>query len=193
MNKNNKITIKKQITISKDSYPFTLKSKINKKSIKTSEVYSEWNEPLKASMKLQKITFLFFGQRWEPSCCGWKDFIGNVTGQKRPGLLWLYPASASHGCPLICLHSASIEVTKSVFKKTVKNVQRELTCFCHAFVMLSKFYLLACYTSHNWCTVKMFQVEINCLAHHTKPKTPQKGYTESRYRCTATHWTHLSI
>lgn len=84
-------------------------------------------------------------------------------------------SSASHGCPLIRLHSASIEVTKSVFKKTVKNVQCELTCFCHAFNMLSKFYLLACYTSHNWCTVKMFQVEINCLAHHTKPKTLTKS------------------
>lgn len=71
-------------------------------------------------MKPQKIALLFFGQWWELSCCGWKDFTGNVTGKKRPGLLWLYPASASHGCPLIRLHSASIEVTKSVFKKNVK-------------------------------------------------------------------------
>lgn len=31
MNKNNKIKKTKQITISNDSYPFTLKSKINKK------------------------------------------------------------------------------------------------------------------------------------------------------------------
>lgn len=32
MNKNNKIKKTKQITISKDSYPFTLKSKINLKN-----------------------------------------------------------------------------------------------------------------------------------------------------------------